>query len=431
LFSLLFLTGLGVQEATVMPCRVLYLLPLAAYCFIAQGCSKPPARQSSTGYRLDEMPFKVAPAARIQAAIGHTPGGSRAHTAARTSGAWDGASLANPETLIAEVEPGRIGQKRPAKYQHSTKPRAETSSSVGSAFADNSNPAILNVLTSEPDSVFHRLLAELDDTMERHQLRVLPRLARPGIVQGLGDLMHLSGVNLSVVQVDILSALAKGDPVHRRLRYIARLYNKEFHLIAGREITSIHQLHNRKVNIGEPGTGTHLMARRIFKQLGINADFTTHDRASSYDKLRSGEIAAAVHVTPRPSPEIAEFEADGRFHLVAVSYRNEFPDYVPAEFEMRDYPNLIRDEKKVETIAVGTVLAVMAWPQGSERHKRVVRFIDTYFSRFEDIRDGSVHPKWHEATPSATVPGWRRFKPAQEWLNRRSRNNSAHNPRQS
>ena len=28
------------------------------------------------------------------------------------------------------------------------------------------------------------------------------------------------------------------------------------------------------------------------------------------------------------------------------------------------------------------------------------------------------HPKWKEASVSAVIPGWQRFKPAQEWIDR-------------
>jgi hypothetical protein len=279
----------------------------------------------------------------------------------------------------------------------------------------------VNVFTSEPDNVFDRFVEELDSTLARDHLRLRPRLRRAGLVQGLDDLKHLSGVNLGVIQADSLDNLADGHPARRRLRYIARLYNKEFHVIASRDITELRQLHNQKVNIDNPGTGTHLTARHIFRKLGVAADFTEYNQAIAQEKLRGGEIAAAVYVAPRPSRELAEFAADPRFHLVPIAYTDELSDYVPAEFKMSDYPNLIDAERRVDTVAVATVLATVDWPEGSERHKRLARFIDAYFSRFEQLRDGNAHPKWAEATPSAIVPGWRRFKFASEWLHRRSR----------
>ena len=240
---------------------------------------------------------------------------------------------------------------------------------------------------------------------------------RRGNLQALRDLGNFSVADMAIVQSDAITALGEDDLARGPLRYIARLYDKEFHLVASREIADVRQLHGRKVNIDKPVTGTHLTARRIFEKLGITPVFTTDDQASSFEKLRSGEIAAAVYVTPRPIADLADFQADGRFHLVGIPYGPELADYSPAQVAARDYPNLIRGEP-VETVSVGTVLAVPNWPEGSERYKRAVRFVDAYFSRYTEIRDVGGHRKWEEANPSGTAPGWERFRPAQDWLQR-------------
>ena len=222
---------------------------------------------------------------------------------------------------------------------------------------------------------------------------------------------------MAIVQSDAITALGEDDLARGPLRYIGRLYDKEVHLVASREIADVRQLHGRKVNIDKPVTGTHLTARRIFEKLGITPVFTTDDQASSFEKLRSGEIAAAVYVTPRPDRRLADFQADGRFHLVGIPYGPELAEYSPAQVAARDYPNLIGGEP-VDTVSVGTVLAVPNWPEGSERYKRAARFVDAYFSRYTDIRDVGGHRKWEEANPSGTAPGWERFRPAQDWLQR-------------
>ena len=55
-----------------------------------------------------------------------------------------------------------------------------------------------------------------------------------------------------------------------------------------------------------------------------------------------GQIAAAVYVGPRPHRGLADFQADGRFHLVGIPYGPELADYFPAQVNARDYPNLTR-----------------------------------------------------------------------------------------
>jgi TRAP-type uncharacterized transport system substrate-binding protein len=205
----------------------------------------------------------------------------------------------------------------------------------------------------------------------------------------------------------------------QRLSYIARLYNEELHVLASRDIMSLKQLDGRKVNIDKPGSGTSLTAKILFDKLGIKPEFTHFDQATSHERLRSGEIQAALYVAGRPVRAISEFQGDGRFHLLSVPFeRNVAETYLPARFASSDYPRLIESGKTVETVAVGNVLAVFNWPENSERYKRVERFVEAFFSRFDEFSQPGRHPKWKEVNLTATVPNWQRFKAAQVWLDR-------------
>jgi uncharacterized protein len=61
---------------------------------------------------------------------------------------------------------------------------------------------------------------------------------------------------------------------------------------------------------------------------------------------------------------------------------------------------------------------VFAWPPGSERYRKVARFTDAFFGKFQQFLQPPRHPKWQEVNLAATVPGWKRFPAAQEWLQR-------------
>jgi hypothetical protein len=84
----------------------------------------------------------------------------------------------------------------------------------------------------------------------------------------------------------------------------------------------------------------------------------------------------------------------------------------------RIIPRLVDQDKPVETLAVGSLLAVFNWPENSDRYNRVKRFVDAFFSRFDEFLQPGRHPKWKEVNLAAEVPGWERVKAAQEWLDR-------------
>jgi TRAP transporter TAXI family solute receptor len=275
------------------------------------------------------------------------------------------------------------------------------------------NTGTLGVISGGADGTYIRIAADLANVLDGDDR---------GSLQNLRDIMFLRGVDIGIVQMDAREQLnaenLQNDAV-RRLRFITRLYNEEVHIIADREITDIRQLEGKKVNIDKAGSGTNLTSRLIFDKLGIKPEMTTFDQASSYAKLKSGEIQAAVYVAGRPVRAIAEFQTDGRFHLLPIPFEGEIAEsYFPARLASSDYPQLVDQDKPVETLAVGSLLAVFNWPENSDRYNRVKRFVDAFFARFDEFLQPGRHPKWKEVNLAADVPGWERVRPAQAWLDR-------------
>lgn len=287
--------------------------------------------------------------------------------------------------------------------------------------SNRANAGTIGIISGGADGTYIRIAADLANVLDGENLRVLPIIGR-GSLQNLRDVMFLRGVDIGIVQMDAREQLKvenlQNDAV-RRLRFITRLYNEEVHIIATRDITDIRQLEGKKVNIDKAGSGTNLTSRIIFEKLGIKPEMTIFDQGSSYERLKSGEIQAAVYVAGRPVRAIAEFQGEDRFHLLPIPFEGEIAEtYFPARFASTDYPRLVEQDKPVETLAVGSLLAVFNWPENSDRYNRVKRFVDAFFSRFDEFLQPGRHPKWKEVNLAAEVPGWERMRPAQDWLDR-------------
>ena len=65
-----------------------------------------------------------------------------------------------------------------------------------------------------------------------------------------------------------------------------------------------------------------------------------------------------------------------------------------------------------------TVLAVFNWPKRSERYRKVARFIEAFFTKFEQLHNPPYQPKWKEINLAGKVPGWTRYPVAEEALAR-------------
>lgn len=261
-----------------------------------------------------------------------------------------------------------------------------------------------------------RNAADLANALNGPDLRVVPIVGQ-GSVQNLDDLLHLRGVDVAIVQADALAYVRREHLVppgtERAIQYIAKLYDEEVHIIAGAEVRTLDDLKGKTINADLPRSGSAMTARLLFGALGIPVTFTDDPQDVAVERLKRGEIAAVVRVSGKPVSMFAELPADAGLHLLPLPVNERLlQTYAPGSFTHADYPNLVPDEQSVDTLAVGSVLAVYGWPQGSARYRQVARFVAALFAHFDRLQQPPAHPKWKEVNLAAEVPGWTRFPAA-------------------
>jgi hypothetical protein len=64
------------------------------------------------------------------------------------------------------------------------------------------------------------------------------------------------------------------------------------------------------------------------------------------------------------------------------------------------------------------VLAVFNWPKDTDRYRRVQRFTEALFNKWDKFSEPHRHPKWRDINLASTVPGWTRWSVAEEMLRR-------------
>ena len=103
-----------------------------------------------------------------------------------------------------------------------------------------------------------RLIVELVTALERNRLRL--RLGRSqGPEQDLRTILHNPGIDVALIPTDAIESLPGQVRAGARehLRYLFRVPSQRLHILARRDITTIHDLNGRKINIGQPGSGRY------------------------------------------------------------------------------------------------------------------------------------------------------------------------------
>lgn len=269
------------------------------------------------------------------------------------------------------------------------------------------------------EGTFSRFAAELAKALDDgDNLRVLPIITY-GAAENLSDLLYLKGIDMAITHADVFDEFKrnrKAANLEQRINYISQMYVGELHVFARHDIKSLKDLEGKKVGFHTRGAGPTVTGPILFSRLGIKVEPVFINNAIAIEKMKTGEIAAILHTVGKPNNLFTNLTSDVG-HFLPVEYGKKFADYyVPSTLGYEDYPNLFEPGEKIETIGIPVVLAVYNWPEGHDRHRRVERFIERYFTHFDTLRKPPYHPKWKEINLAATVPGWNRYFVAQRLL---------------
>ena len=302
---------------------------------------------------------------------------------------------------------------------------------LGAAYAQGSDATIgranagtVGIISGGVDGTYVRIASDLATVLDDgDRLRVIAVLGK-GSLQNIADILYLRGIDIGIVQADVL-AYAKRKQLYpglgQAIQYITKLYDEEVHVLARRDIEKLQDLAEQPVNVDVVGSGTAMTAAVLFEGLQIPVRTTNDDQSTALDKLKRGEIAALVYVSGKPARLFSGLNANTGLHFLPVPITAPLLEtYLPAQFTHTDYPQLVTDDTPIDTIAVGSVMATFAWPPSQERYKKVARFVEAFFNKFQLFMQPPRHPKWKDVNLAAEVPGWVRFAPAQDWLKRQA-----------
>src|SRR5689334_24134820 len=314
------------------------------------------------------------------------------------------------QAQTTQYDPSKVSDSLRAIFQYGS---AQTKQAL--------NANTLTMITGTIGGTYVQFGADLSSVLDDGtKLRVLPIVGR-GSVQSIADILFLQGVDLGVVRADTLDYLERKGFAHdikKQFTYVTKLYNEEMQVIAPLAIRNLRDLDGKRVSVDLPDGGTFVTALTTFERLGLNAsNFRYIEQRIAMEKLKKGELDAVIVVGGKPYKSVSNFVNDGRFHLVNVDYERPLQaDYLPATLTSKDYPNLIAEGDKVDTIAVPAVLAAYNWAPNTDRYRKLTLFVDAFFTKFPALQNPPFHPKWKEVSLAAPLPGWQRLAAAQQWL---------------
>jgi uncharacterized protein len=272
-----------------------------------------------------------------------------------------------------------------------------------------------------------RIAASRDDTAARFadelaralndgdDLRVLPVLSR-GPIGNVEDLLKLPEIDVAITQADALEYFRteRKTSLGTRIQYIAGLPPAQLHVAARESVHSLQELRGQKVVFGPAGSAAAVTGPILFRRLGIAVKPVYTDAAAGLDLVKSGDAAALLTVESKPGDLWLRVPPYAGIHFLPAPHGKVLADlYAAAALTSADYPNLIGPDEQVDTIAVPGVLAVQNLSKNDDRFRRVLRFVDYLYARWDRLREPPFYRGWRDVDIAATAHGWTRFSPSE------------------
>jgi TRAP-type uncharacterized transport system substrate-binding protein len=245
-------------------------------------------------------------------------------------------------------------------------------------------------------------------------------------MKNVRDVLLLRGIDLAITSDQVLNTLKAsgehGPNLERRIAYISPLAVDRLHVIVRPEIATLKDLHGKKLNVMPKGSASSALVPKTLKALGIVVDEVNLTIADALQQMRTGKIYGTACYCPAPVPAFTALGADTGFKFMEVPYvmALEEASFLPASLSDEFYPKAIAKGANVQTVATMTVLITFNWAPGTDRYRKLEKFVNTFFTNFDKLRKPPRHPAWRSVNMAAGVRGWNRFPAAQQWLDRQA-----------
>jgi TRAP-type uncharacterized transport system substrate-binding protein len=273
--------------------------------------------------------------------------------------------------------------------------KSEQASSGRSSEAQDLEDPVVRILGSDLSSDLSEILLDVADvTSEETGLRVLSILG-DGSQNNLNDLLYLQGIDAALVQSDILFEFRETSAVsglENKLAYIAQLGATVGHLLAQEANATIYALEGKRIYMGEPGSGSFVSGRSIFRRLGMTVDAVdglSHPEALA--QLKAGDLDAVFWMDVPPIGLLSLANPSEGLHLLHIPTQAiDSGAYQIQELTHDDYA-IIPKGDTIQTAAAQIALIGYVWPSDHPRHAKMKHFAEVLAERTDALQSGNYH----------------------------------------
>jgi uncharacterized protein len=257
----------------------------------------------------------------------------------------------------------------------------------------------------------------------------LEAVSSKGSTENVRRLRLEPGVRLALVQSDV-ARNGNGDAQQmiKPLRVVMPLYDEEIYFVtrADSPLNSIHEIRDKRINVGPVGSGTALTATTLYRQMfGVaiaerNASYLSHEDAL-LQLATDTSIEVVVVVAGQPAkifsdmrPEARQFIKLLRLDAQAAPSQAAMGTYAASSIHASSYPNWLSED--VPALTTKAMLVTYDY-QSTAVQNTLTRFARSLCKNFERLKTEG-HAKWQEVSLDLPPLGrsWNYYAPTEREL---------------
>lgn len=279
----------------------------------------------------------------------------------------------------------------------------------------------IGIVTGPKTGTYYAFGKDIEAVMAKEKITVEIKESE-GSTDNIRRINSSENASLGIVQSDVLGFLSRSQNAESikmasKLRMVFPFHNEEVHVLARKNIKSLAGLKDKKVAIGEEGSGNMLTAINLLAISAVEpAEMRKIPSAEGVVAVLKGDIDAVVFVGGKPVrlfknledlslPENQKFAGLlEQVHFLALDNPKLLEEYRPATLTVEDYRFI---DTPVPTIAVQAVLVSFDFSGNKERCRQLSEFAKIMREKLPQLKEKG-HSKWKEVDLTADSGLWKK-----------------------
>jgi uncharacterized protein len=277
----------------------------------------------------------------------------------------------------------------------------------------------LGIITGGEKGTYYQFGLNLKELMAKNGIS-LNVYSSNGSIENIDAVYKRPGTQMGIVQSDVLAFVGRLQSdadlkrIAKKIKMVFPLYNEEIHLLGRTGIRDFDGLADKRVAVGEEGSGTYLTAKLLFELTEISPlEMLTIGREEALSQLKAGKIDAMFYVAGFPVKLFANdvTEKDG-LALIPITHKNILEFYPQGEIPQNTYQ---WQKTAVKTAAVKAVL--VSFDFKTTHCDSVGKFAKLVAQNLDWLIQNG-HPKWKNVDFNYSLKGWEQYDCVRKYLGR-------------